>query len=95
MLRPRQFPALQRLFVHLETFNRRYERDNGGAVPPIPSSDATDEGLLTWVKTSSAYKCFVNPCFDQQRTFTISVIVVFKGGWVELHSKDMVGHTSF
>jgi hypothetical protein len=81
MLRPRQFPALQRLFVHLETFNRRYERDNGGAVPPIPSSDATDEGLLTWVKTSSAYKCFV--------------IVVFKGGWVELHSKDMVGHTSF
>jgi hypothetical protein len=95
-LRPAEFPALQRLLIHLDTSNPRYERDNGGAASPIPTSQSTDEDILTWIRTSADYKSFVKPVFDKQRKFIVSIVIMFENSWAALSSEEtMVGCTAF
>lgn len=68
-LQPPEFPVLQRLVVHLKTSN--------GAVQITTGSETLDEDVIQWVRSSEDYTSFVKPCIDKERTFNISVVVVF------------------
>jgi hypothetical protein len=76
-LRPAEFPALQQLGFHLETPEPPREYTLYVTVSAIPTSEILDEEIVTGIKASADYTATVKPYFDTQRSFTVSVVVMF------------------
>src|SRR5437660_7829672 len=72
-LRPAEFPALQRLVIHLKSSNLGYEFLDKGAASDIPTLKASDGEIIAWVRTSLGYKFFVKACFETERSFATFV----------------------
>ena len=76
--RPAESPALRRLIVHLRSSTRQYKLFRGGVVLKIPVLVSSDQEISTWIMTCADYRSFIEPSFEAQRNFTISIEVVFR-----------------
>ena len=88
ILRPAEFPTLQRLSIYLGPIRPREKVVHNGKILEMPAHTSSDQEIITWVMATAQYKRSVKHHFDSQRNFDISVEVTF--GWSRYVGQHMV-----